>query len=156
MTAIITKQNAKDKAFIGGSGGGGDYPTDATFDTIKVNKEATFTVNNKDITFANHESRIKTLEESGGGSGDSLFTSYSGFDYFNVKNENIRTGNGTYWSKEYYYLTITAPDSIVAQLAESTQLTKVFNIIIRERIFYNINAECITQFTIVVLCTVLN
>ena len=64
MTAIITKQNAKDKAFIGGSGGGGgsgDYPTDATFDTIKVSKEATFTVNDKDITFANHESRIKTL-----------------------------------------------------------------------------------------------
>ena len=42
MTAIITKQNAKDKAFInsggGGGGGGDDYPLDATFDTIKVNK----------------------------------------------------------------------------------------------------------------------
>ena len=62
MTAIITKQNAIDKAFIGGSGSGSDYPTDAEFDTIKVNKEATFTVNNQDITFANHETRITTLE----------------------------------------------------------------------------------------------
>ena len=70
MTAIITKRNAKDKAFIntGGGGGGGDYPTDAEFDTIKVNNEATFTVNNQNITFANHESRIKTLEQSGGSS----------------------------------------------------------------------------------------
>ena len=42
MSAIITKRNAKDKAFIntGGGGGGGDYPTDAEFDTIKVNIEA--------------------------------------------------------------------------------------------------------------------
>ena len=84
MTAVITKQNAKDKAFInsgGGSGGGGDdYPLDATFDTIKVNKDATFTVNNQDITFANHETRIKTLEESGGGSGgDSSFTYSFGY-----------------------------------------------------------------------------
>lgn len=38
-------------------------PTDATFDTITVNKSATFTVNDEKITFANHESRIKTLEE---------------------------------------------------------------------------------------------
>ena len=47
MTAIITKQNAKDKAFINGGGGGGDYPLDAIFDTITVNKEATFTVDNE-------------------------------------------------------------------------------------------------------------
>ena len=38
MTAIITKQNAKDKAFINSNGSGGDYPLDATFDTITVNK----------------------------------------------------------------------------------------------------------------------
>ena len=82
MTAVITKQNAKDKAFINSGGGsGGDYPTDATFDTIKVNKEATFTVNNQDITFANHEQRITTLEQSsgGGGSGDSSFSFTSGY-----------------------------------------------------------------------------
>ena len=149
MTAIITKQNAKDKAFIGGGGGSSDYPTDATFDTIKVNKEATFTVNNENITFANHESRIKTLEQSGGGgSSDSLFTSYSGFDYFAVKNENITTGNADYWSKSYYYLAITVPDSIVNKLKNSTESIQVFNIIIRERVFYTINAECITQFNI--------
>ena len=73
MTAVITKQNAKYKAFINSGGGsGGDYPLDATFDTIKVNKEATFTVNNKDLTFSNHETRIAKLEKSGGGgSGDS-------------------------------------------------------------------------------------
>ena len=76
----------------GGGGSGGDYPLDATFDTIKVNKEATFdtikvnkeatfTVDNQDITFANHESRIKTLEESegGGGSGDNAFSFTSGY-----------------------------------------------------------------------------
>ena len=71
MSAVITKQNAKDKAFINSGGGsGGDYPLDATFDTIKVNKDATFTVNDKDITFANHESRITTLEQSGGSGSD--------------------------------------------------------------------------------------
>ena len=72
MTAIITKQNAIDKAFIAAEP---VYPTDAVFDTIKVNKEATFTVDSKDITFSgsynntqasltNHESRIATLEQS--------------------------------------------------------------------------------------------
>ena len=65
MTAIITKPNAKDKAFINSDGTGGDYPKDAVFDfikdqsidcdTIKVNKEATFTVNDEQITFTNHE-----------------------------------------------------------------------------------------------------
>ena len=59
MTAVITKQNALDKAFIGGND---DYPKDAEFDTIKVNKDATFTVGDKDITFSNHETRIATLE----------------------------------------------------------------------------------------------
>ena len=146
MTAIITKQNAKDKAFIGGSGGGGDYPNDATFDTIKVNKDATFTITDeetktsKDITFANHESRIATLEQSGGGGSDSLFSSYTGYDYFAVKNENITTGNADYWGKKYFYLSITVPDSIVNKLKESTTIIQVFNIIIRERIFYTRNA----------------
>ena len=149
MTAIITKRNAKDKAFIGGSGGGGDYPTDAEFDTIKVNKEATFTVNDENITFANHESRIKSLEQSGGGgSGDSLFTSYTGYDYFAVKNENITTGNANYWGKPYYYLSITVPDSIATKLSNNSNIIQVFNIIIRERIFYTTSAECITQFNI--------
>ena len=213
MTAIITKQNAKDKAFInsgGGSGGGGDdYPLDATFDTIKVNKEAAFTVDNQDITFANHEqritndentiadhetriatleqsgsgggdypkdatfdnitvnqnanfkigdktvsfanheTRIATLEQSGGGGGgDSLFTSYSGYDYFAVKNENITTSADTFWDKSYYYLSISVPEAIVNKLANTTELIQVFNIIIRDRIFYTTNAECITQFNI--------
>ena len=36
MTAIITKQNAKDKGFINSDGTGGDYPKDAVFDSIKA------------------------------------------------------------------------------------------------------------------------
>ena len=35
MTGIITKQNAKDKAFIGGSGGGGSGG-DGEFDTLHI------------------------------------------------------------------------------------------------------------------------
>ena len=103
MTAIITKQNAKDKAFIGsGSGSGGDYQPDATFDTIKVNKEATFTADDQDITFANHEQRIS----------------------------------------------IDIPNSTVTSLQKQNASIQVFNIIIRDRIFYTTNAECITQFNI--------
>ena len=219
MTAIITKQNAKDKAFINSGGGGYDYPLDATFDTIKVNKEATFTVNNqegpdgvpgvrlitfanheqritndentiadhetriatleqsgggggdypkdatfdnitvnqnanfkigdKTVSFANHETRIATLEQSGGGGGgDSLFTSYTGYDYFAVKNENITTASDTFWDKSYYYLSIDFPSSIVTSLQKQNASIQVFNIIIRDRIFYTTNAECITQFNI--------
>ena len=102
MTAIITKQNVKDKAFIGGGGGsGGDYPTDATFDTIKVTKEATFTVKvqgtggetlDQDITFANHETRIKTLEQSEGGD----YPKDATFDDITVnKNATFKVGEQT-------------------------------------------------------------
>ena len=101
MTAIITKQNAKDKAFIGGSGSGGDYPKDAEFDTIKVNKEATFTITDettqttKDVTFANHESRISTLEQSGGGgSTDSSFTLTSGYPEIMITTNLTETDDG--------------------------------------------------------------
>ena len=108
MTAIITKQNALDKAFINSDGGGGDYPKDATFDTIKVNKEATFTVEvqgtagetlNQDITFSNHESRIKTLEQSGGGGGggDSSFSFSSGYpEIIITKNLTETNDNNTH------------------------------------------------------------
>ena len=106
MTAIITKQNAKDKAFIGGSGGGGDdYPLDAIFDTIKVNKDATFTVKvqgatgetiDKDITFSNHESRIATLEESGGGGSGGDYPKDATFDTITVnKNANFKIDDKT-------------------------------------------------------------
>ena len=84
-----------------GDGGGDDYPKDATFDTITVNKDATlntitvnkdatFKVNDKEISFANHESRIKTLEQSGGGSsGDSSFTSISGYPEIILTQSNL-------------------------------------------------------------------
>lgn len=184
MTAIITKQNAKDKAFINSDGSGGDYPLDATFDTITVNKEATFTVDNEQITFANHESRIKeleqitpdypqdatfknitvnesanfkiddktisfanhetriaTLEQSSGG--DSLFTPYSGYDYFRITNDVLKTGSttinieepdGSTAAKNYYYLSIHIPDSITSSITNSCN---VINITIHERIFYS-------------------
>ena len=54
MTAIITKQNAKDKAFIGG--GGGDGSTDGLFNSLHVlgdttlDGAVTFTANNKTIS----------------------------------------------------------------------------------------------------------
>ena len=84
MTAIITKQNAKDKAFING-GGGGDTGS-GEFDTLHVKGDATIdgdilmtsadtqslTVRLLDIdaSVSDHESRIKELEESGGGGSD--------------------------------------------------------------------------------------
>ena len=145
MTAIITKQNAKDKAFIGGGGGGGsDYPTDATFDTIKVNKEATFIVNDKDITFANHESRIRTLEQSGGSSGDSAFTLTSGYpeimittnltetDDVNTHTLTITIDNDVY--KDYVgdMIEFTLPNEMIADLTtagvtQSVKITKQAN-----------------------------
>ena len=193
MTAVLTKQNVLDNAFISSDsgGGGGEYPKDAEFDTIKVNKDATFTIDdNKTVTFANHETRITTLEEStpvyptdatfnnitvnenatfkvndnktvtfanhetriatleqssGGGGGDSLFTSYSGYDYFHVTNDVLKTGSTTIDGKNYYYLSIHIPDSISSTITTSCN---VFNINIRERIFYSTNAECITDFII--------
>ena len=54
MTAIITKQNAKDKAFVGG--GGGDGSTDGLFNSLHVlgdttlDGAVTFTANNKTIS----------------------------------------------------------------------------------------------------------
>ena len=208
MTAIITKQNAKDKAFINSDGSGGDYPLDAVFDsieaqsidcdTITVNKEATFTVDNEQITFANHESRIKTLEQTTpdypqdatfknitvnesanfkiddktisfanhetriatleqSSGGDSLFTPYSGYDYFRITNDVLKTGSITInieesdnslalaAAKNYYYLSIHIPDSITSSITNSCN---VINITIHERIFYSTNAECITDFII--------
>ena len=146
MTAIITKRNARDKAFIGGSGGsGGDYPTDAEFDTIKVSKEATFTVNDKDITFANHESRIKTLEQSGGGgSGDSAFTLSAGYPEIMITsnltetNDNnthtltINIDNNAY--KDYVgdMIEFVLPNEMIADLTtagvtQSVKITKQTN-----------------------------
>ena len=65
MTAIITKQNAKDGAFIGGSGGSIDVD-DAEFVNLHVKNNVT--VDNDVIvngtSIANHESRITALEES--------------------------------------------------------------------------------------------
>lgn len=164
MTAIITKQNAKDKAFINSDGSGGDYPLDAVFDsieaqsidcdTITVNKEATFTVDNEQITFANHESRIKTLEQTTpdypqdatfknitvnesanfkiddktisfanhetriatleqSSGGDSLFTPYSGYDYFRITNDVLKTGSITINIEE-------SDDSLALERTESS------------------------------------
>lgn len=70
MTAIITKQNVKDGAFIGGSsgkGGDGEFDSlhvkgDAVIDgtlNIKINDSTSESVNEK---FINHESRLTTLE----------------------------------------------------------------------------------------------
>ena len=85
----------------GGDGSGGDYPTNATFDTIKVNKVATFTVNNKDITFANHETRIKTLEESSNNNnnngivtGNNLFSSSVGYPEIIITDNVSQTIDG--------------------------------------------------------------
>ena len=65
---MFTVKQADDKF---PSGGGGNNPTDAEFYTIKATSNDTFTVNDEDITFANHEIRIKTLMQSGGGSNSS-------------------------------------------------------------------------------------
>ena len=62
MTAIITKQNAKDGAFIGGSGSSSSNE----FDNLHVKNNVT--VDNDVIingtSIANHEARITALEES--------------------------------------------------------------------------------------------
>ena len=68
MTAIITKQNAKDKAFIGG---GGDGSTDGLFNSLHVLNDTTLdgtvtiTTNNKTINdfITETESGISHLDD---------------------------------------------------------------------------------------------
>ena len=148
MTAIITKRNAKDKAFIGGNGSGGDYPADPEFETIKVNKDATFTVNNKDITFANHETRITTLEQSGGGSsGDSSFKHVSGYDYFFVRNENIDSEQIKIQNVDYYKLSINSiPSTTIDSLKLVTEHVNIFRFILRKNEIFDEIGNFIKEF----------
>ena len=149
MTAVITKRNARDKAFIGGgSGGGGDYPLDADFDTIKVSKNATFTVNDENITFANHESRIKLLEQSGGGgTGDSSFTTKLGYDYFYIKNENIDSEELTYNSIKYYQLSINGiPSTTIDSLKQVDEHLDIFRFILRKNEIFDDVGNFIKEF----------
>ena len=150
MTAIITKQNAKDKAFIGNGGGGSsDYPTDAEFETIKVNKNATFTVNNKEITFANHETRIVTLEQSSGGgsSTDDSFNHVSGYDYFFVKNENIDSEQIQIQNVDYYKLSINSiPSTTIDSLKLVTEHVNIFRFILRKNEIFDEIGNFIKEF----------
>ena len=100
MTAIITKQNAKDKAFIN-EGGGGDAGS-GEFDTLHVKGDATIdgdilmtsadtqslTVRLLDIdaSVTNHESRIKEQSGSGGSGGDSSLAFSSGYPEIALRN----------------------------------------------------------------------
>ena len=61
MTAILTKQNARDKALIGGNS---TPTTNGEFETLRVKGDATIDgkIENEQIT--NIETRIKTLEET--------------------------------------------------------------------------------------------
>ena len=112
MTAIITKQNAKDKAFI--NGGGGADTGSGEFDTLHVKGDATIDGDilltsantqsltarllNIDTSISDHETRIQTLEQSGG-SFDNNFTFTSGYPEIVIdkaalhetSNDNIHT-----------------------------------------------------------------
>ena len=58
MTAILTKQNARDKAFIGNNG---SQTTNSEFETLHIKGDATIDgkIINEQIT--NIETRIKTI-----------------------------------------------------------------------------------------------
>lgn len=59
MTAIITKQNAKDGAFIGGSSGKGG---DGEFDSLHVKGDAVIDGKLSNVKIDDFESRISNLE----------------------------------------------------------------------------------------------
>ena len=118
MTAIITKQNAKDGAFTGGGGGGGSPDKDSEFKNIHVHNDATVdgdiimtsanpqsltlrladidasvsSYNTQTMKFTdeinNHESRIKTLEENHDGNEGKL-TYEDGLNDFIITSDKL-------------------------------------------------------------------
>ena len=100
MTAILTKQNARDKAFVGGNSGSS---TNGEFEKLHVSGDATIDgkIENEQIT--NFETRIKTLEDM---PADGL-PFEDGLDDFIINVDTLRT----YETDEYNILEIAFDDA---------------------------------------------
>lgn len=123
MTAIITKQNARDRAFIGGNGGGSIIIDDVTakegeFENLHVKKTATIDgdviVGETSITktiddVASHESRIATLEE---GHNNIDLSTIAGLDDFVIDSTTLKANEN---NLEIMY---TAPENYDGDLFE--------------------------------------
>ena len=105
MTAILTKQNARDKAFVGGNSGSS---TNGEFEKLHVSGDATIDgkIENEQIT--NFETRIKTLEDM---PADGL-PFEDGLDDFIINVDTLRT----YETDEYNILEIQIQIQIQIQI----------------------------------------
>ena len=90
MTAIITKQNAKDRAFVGGggssSGGSKVVAAEGEFDELVVNGLSINQFTN-DVTneLTNHENRITVLENEN----NTIFEELDGLDDFVITADSL-------------------------------------------------------------------
>ena len=153
MTAIITKQNAIDRAFINGGGGSGG---DGEFDTLHVKGTATFdgevifnradehkfTIDEIKSDIENHEERITALEEGGSGGG---FNIEEGYEYFHVKNEDVTISHSDSSSTR---LNIHLPENLISQIKERKPTTDLFKLTFRKRNLYTVEGELINSLVI--------